>query len=186
MLSFSLFCRVSTLQGILTRKRMQRLFTPTFQNHSTVSNTLILSRRMMRLALELGGCMLEILSIYLEDQFQDVRADNSNSTRMNVTNENGALQGSIQCPLLLCKFKNDYFIFADGLKILAANRFQHDIETDLIALERRSAENKMLFAIDKGVKLQLCGNNMSLSLTSFTLFSVKNIKDLGEKKLHLT
>ena len=158
---------------------MQRLFTPTFQNHSTVSNTLILLRRLLHLALELGGCMLEILSGYLKDQSQDVRADNSNSTRMNVTS--GAPQGSIQGPLLLCKFKNDFFIFADGLRILAANRFQHEIEMDLIALEKPSAENKIFFTIDKFAKLQFCGNNMNLSFASFTLFSVKNIKDLGEK-----
>ena len=71
------------------------------------------------------------------------------------------------------------FIFADDLKILAVNSTHLEIQTDLTALNKWAAENKMSFFYDKCAKRQLRGTKLELSLIILTLSSKKNIKDLG-------
>ena len=82
----------------------------------------------------IGGCFLEIISDYLSNRKQFVRADNFSSETLEITS--GVPQGSLIEPLFFCIFINDLpevlkfsdpYIFADDPKLLAVNVDTMDI-----------------------------------------------------------
>ena len=89
-----------------------------------------------------GGCFLEIISDYLSNRKQFVRADNFSSETLEITN--GVPQGSLIGPFYFCIFINDLpgvlkfsdpYIFADDLKLLAVNVDTKDTQQDLKSVE---------------------------------------------------
>ena len=115
--------------------------------------------------LGVGGCFLEIISDYLSNRNQFVRADNFSSETLEITS--GVPQESLIGPLFFCIFINDLpealkfsdpYIFADDVKLLAVNVDTKDIQQDLKSVENWVDKNKMSLALDKCFKVEFRGN----------------------------
>ena len=142
----------------------------------------------------IGGCFLEIITDYLSNRNQFVRADNFSSETLEITS--GVPQGSLIGPLIFCIFINDLpevlkfsdpYIFADDLKLLAVNVDTKDIQQDLKSVENWVDKNKMSLALDKCFKVEFRGNQHEFILCETAVESSNVIKDLGKHvSKHLT
>ena len=103
-----------------------------------------------------GGCFPEIISDYLSNRKQFVRADNFSSEILEITIS--VPQGSLIGPLFFCIFiidllevfkVSDPYIFADDLKLLAVIVDTKDIQQDLKSVENELDKNKMSLALNK-------------------------------------
>ena len=133
-----------------------------------------------------GGCFLEIVSDYLSNKKQIVRADNFSSESLEITS--GVPQGSMIGPSIFCLFIIDLpevlkisapSIFADDIKLLALNVDTKDIQQDLKSVENWVDKNKMSLAMDKCFKVEFRGNQHEFILCETAVESPNVIKDPG-------